>query len=131
MERFQKSESFYDRYFMDREYGGVFTGVSPDGKPIGDGRKAQAWRAAYHEIEHDLLNYLYLNVYVNRQPAVLYFKLDGPGRHFVSLVDDPSVQVVGVRINGEPWTGFDAQERSVTLPEGKGLKVEVTLVPKR
>jgi mannose/cellobiose epimerase-like protein (N-acyl-D-glucosamine 2-epimerase family) len=129
LERFQESESFYDRYFMDREYGGVFTSVSPDGKLIGDGGKAQAWRAAYHEIEHDLLNYLYLNVYVNRQPAVLYFRLNGPGKHFVSLVDDPSVQVVGVRINGEPWTGFDAQGRSVTLPEGKELKVEVTLAP--
>ena len=129
LECFRKSELFYDRYFVDHEYGGVFLGVSPDGSLIGDGKKAAPWQTSYHEIEHGLLNYLYLNLYVNKQPVVLHFKLDGPKKHFVSPVDDPSVQMAGVRINGNPWTDFDAQERSVTLPAGEDLKVEVTLSP--
>jgi mannose/cellobiose epimerase-like protein (N-acyl-D-glucosamine 2-epimerase family) len=129
LERFRKTEMFYDRYFVDHEYGGVFKGVSPDGSLIGDGRKARVWQTSYHEIEHGLLNYLYLNLYVNKCPAVLHFRLDGPKKHFVSLVEDPSVQIAGVRINGKPWTDFDAQERSVTLPAGKKMKVEVTLAP--
>ncbi|OPX23115.1 MAG: hypothetical protein B1H02_05330 [Candidatus Latescibacteria bacterium 4484_107] len=129
LDRFRKGELFYDRYFVDHEYGGVFGSVSPDGSLIGDGRKAAPWQTSYHEIEHGLLNYLYLNLYVNKQPAVLHFKLNGPGKHFVSLVDDPSVRIAGVRINGQPWADFDAQERSVTMPDGKGLKVEVTLAP--
>jgi len=65
----------------------------------------------------------------DKQPVVLHFKLDGPKKHFVSPVDDSSVQITGVRINGKPWSDFDAQERGVTLPAGKNLDVEVTLAP--
>ena len=63
---------------------------------------------------------------VNKKPVVLHFELDGTKKHFVSPVDDPKVQITGVRINGKPWTNFDARERSITLPAGKKLKVEVT-----
>ncbi|MCK5329484.1 MAG: AGE family epimerase/isomerase [Candidatus Latescibacteria bacterium] len=129
LERFRKSERFYERYFVDHEYGGVFGGVSPDGALVGDGRKAGGWQTSYHEIEHGLLNYLYLNLYVNQRPVVLHFRLDGPGKHFVSLADDPSVRISGVRIDGASWVDFDARERSVALPDGKGLHVEVTLAP--
>ena len=129
LERFRKAELFYDRYFVDHEYGGVFLGVTPDGSLVGDGQKAEPWQTSYHEIEHGFLNYLYLNLYVNKRPVALHFKLDGPGKHFVSPVDDPSVRISEVRINGKKWTDFDARERSVTLPDGKGLKVEVTLAP--
>ena len=132
LERFRKSALFYDRYFVDREYGGGVASVSPDGSRIGDGRKAAVWQTSYHEVEHGLLNYLYLNLYVNKRPVVLYFKLDGakvPKKHFVSLVDDPSVQVASTRINGNLWAAFNPQERYVILPVGKDLNVEVVLSP--
>jgi mannose/cellobiose epimerase-like protein (N-acyl-D-glucosamine 2-epimerase family) len=129
LERFRKSELFYDRYFVDREYGGVFIGVTPDGSFLWDGRKAGEWQTSYHEIEHGFLNYLYLNLYVNKRPVALHFKLNGPGKHFISPVDDPSVRISKVRIGGKEWTDFDAQERCVTLPDGNNLNVEVTLSP--
>jgi len=130
LERFKKSETFWERYFRDREYGGIFPTLSLEGKVIGKGEKASPWHTSYHEMEHALMNYLYLNVYVNSQPAVLHFNLDDPGKHFVSLVDDPSVQITGVKINDQVRTDFDAKERSVDLPAGKNLKVELTLVLK-
>ena len=105
--------------------------VLPDGS-LKDGRKAIVWRTSYHEMEHALLNYLYLNLYVNRQPVVLHFYLRDTkplAKHFVSLVEDPSVQISAVKINGEPWTDFNAQKRCVILPESKEIKMEVTLVP--
>ena len=71
---------------------------------------------------------LYLSLYVNQRPEVLHFKLDGSGKHFVSLADDASVRIGGVRINGELWADFDGRERSVALPDGKGLEVAVTLI---
>ena len=129
LERFRKTELFYDRHFIDHEYGGVFIGVTPDGSLVGDGQKAASFQTSYHEIEHGFLNYLHLNLYVNQRPVALHFKLDGPGKHFVSPVDDPSVRISKVRINGKEWTDFDARERSVTLPDGKDLKVEVTFAP--
>ncbi len=130
LERFKKSEDFFFRYFIDREHGSIFSTVSPEGALIGDAGKAREWRTSYHEMEHALLNHLYVNLYVNRDPATLHFMFENTGsreKHFVSLIDDPSVQIAGVKINGRPWTQFDASERSVILPEGKNLKVEVLL----
>lgn len=130
LSRFQKSEEFYERFFRDRECGGVFQSVSEDGALAGDGCKAAAWRASYHEMEHALLNYLYLNLYVNGKPTELHFRLsaDGPNRkHYVSIVDDQSVRIALVTIDGKPWQNFDARERSIELPAGRNLDIVVTL----
>lgn len=131
LERFVKSEEFWYSKMRDYEYGGIYTSVSQGGFPEADARKAKPWRTSYHEMEHSLLNYLYLNTYVNSQPAVLYFKLDcdePSKKFFVSPIDDPSVKIIGVIVNGQTWKDFDAQERSILLPEGKSFKVEVTLL---
>ncbi|MDO8686209.1 MAG: AGE family epimerase/isomerase [Clostridiales bacterium] len=131
LERFKKSEIFWYKYFIDKKYGGLYFELSPDGMLIGDGRKAAAWCTSYHETEHSLLNYLYLNVYVRKQPVVMHFKFDctePSKKHFVSLIDDPLVQIAGVKINGQPWTEYNAQECSITLPVGKALKTEVRLL---
>ena len=108
-------------------YGGVFLEVAPDGSFLGSGQKAGPWHTSFHEIEHGFLNYLNLNFYVNKKPVVLHFNLDGPAKHYVSPVSDPKVQIAGVLINGMPWLNFDARERSILLPEGKGMNVVVTL----
>jgi len=132
LDRFAKSETFFLDHMVDREYGGIFATVSAEGALVDEGPKASPWHTSYHEIEHDLLCYLYLNLYVNKEPAMLYFNLDGGvggKRHYVSLVDDPSVKIAAVRIGGKPWTQFDARERYVALPAGKDLRVEVTLSP--
>jgi hypothetical protein len=123
--------AFWNRYLLDSEFGGVFRTVSADGLPI-DSEKAVVWKASYHEMEHALLNYLYLKLYVDRKPAVLHFLLrdtKSQSKHFVSLVEDPSVQIGAVKINGKPWTSFDARERYVILPEGNEVELEVTLIP--
>ncbi|MEI8226590.1 MAG: AGE family epimerase/isomerase, partial [Bacteroidota bacterium] len=129
---YKKIAFFWDNYFVDKEYGSVFLNVSPTGIP-GSTDKAVVWKASYHEMENALLNYLYLNLYVNHKPATLYFHImnsSSQSKHFVSLAEDPSVQITGVKINGSSWKSFDAAERSVILPEGKDLKMEVTLSSK-
>ncbi|MDP2855792.1 MAG: hypothetical protein Q8N90_01565, partial [bacterium] len=87
-------------------------------------------KSSYHEMENALLNYLYLNLYVNHAPATLYFHIKNSStqsKYFVSIVEDPFVQIIGVKINDKSWNDFNAVERSVVLPEGKDLKLEVTL----
>ena len=127
----RKSEEFFVNHICDREQGGVFGSVAPDGRVIGEGRKASdsEWHTSYHEMEHALLNYLYLNLYVNGTRAVLHYRLDGPRMHYVSLVDDPAVRISGVTMDGWPWTDFDAAKRSVNVPAGAGHAVEVTFIP--
>ena len=129
LDSYQKMASFWNNYFVDKEFGGVFQNVSPDGVPL-SGNKAVVWKASYHEMENALLNYLYLNLYVNHKPATLYFhikNLTSQSKHYVSIVEDPFVQIIGVKINGKSWNDFNAVERSIVLPEGKDLKIEVTL----
>lgn len=131
LDRFEKMESFWNRCLMDAKFGGVFMTVSPDGVPI-DSEKAVVWKASYHEMEHALLNYLYLNLYVNHKPAVLHFLLRdtrSQSRHLVSPVEDPSVHIGAVKINGAVWTSFNTRERDVILPEAREVNLEVTLVP--
>jgi len=129
LDLYSKMASFWNRNFIDPKYGGVFQTVSQMGVPLST-NKAVVWKASYHEMENALLNYLYLNLYVNQQPVKLFFHLRDitpRSKHFVSIVEDPSIQIIAVKINGKPWSAFDAAERSITLPGGKDLKIEVTL----
>jgi mannose/cellobiose epimerase-like protein (N-acyl-D-glucosamine 2-epimerase family) len=129
LDNYQKMASFWDNYFVDKEYGGVFLNVTPAGQPV-EKNKALPWKASYHEMENALLNYLYLNLYVNHKPATLYFHIrnsTSQSKHFVSIAEDSSVIITGVKINGKQWDSFDAGERSVILPDSKDLKMTVTL----
>jgi mannobiose 2-epimerase len=133
LDSFEKMASFWSHHFIDREYGGAFLNVSPSGKVLTSG-KASPWKASYHEMETALLNYLYLNLYINHKPAVLYFNISNAAegsKHFVSLAEDPSVTISNVTINGKVWKSFDPVERSVTLPGGSNLKMKVTLQSKK
>jgi mannose/cellobiose epimerase-like protein (N-acyl-D-glucosamine 2-epimerase family) len=129
LDSYQKMASFWDKYFVDKEFGGAFQMVSPAGVPLGT-NKAAIWKSSYHEMENALLNYLYLNLYVNHKTATLYFHIKNslPGsKHYVSILEDSSVRITGVKINGNPWNDFNDVERSVNLPEGKDLRIAVTL----
>jgi mannose/cellobiose epimerase-like protein (N-acyl-D-glucosamine 2-epimerase family) len=130
---FNKMASFWDNYFVDKSYGAVYQSVSPAGEPLITG-KAVAWKASYHEMENSLLNYFYLNLYVNHKTATLFFHIKNSKRntkHFVSLAEDPDVKITSVKINGKPWKSYNAEERYVILPEAADLKMEVTLGYKR
>ena len=129
LESYRKMASFWDNYFVDRKYGGVYLSVSPSGSPFIDG-KAAAWKASYHEMENALLNYFYLNLYVNHKTVKLYFHIKNPGpriKHYVSVAEDPNVKITGVKINNKPWKSYDSAGRYVYLPEEEDLQMEVSL----
>lgn len=127
LRQFERTEEFYERHMVDREFGGVFKAVDKSGAVVEE-RKSSAWQVSYHETEHGYLNYLYLNLYVNRKPVTLHFHY-ATGRRTVRVcpVDDPGVRLVEVRINGRPHPAFDPAARTVALPAASDLKVQVTL----
>jgi hypothetical protein len=91
--------------------------------------KADPYKSAYHSMEHALTNYLYLNLYKDHTDAELYFRLsaDAAGeKHYVNLLEDPSVIIKSVEIDGKEWADFKADEGYVTLPAGRNMKVKVT-----
>lgn len=129
LDKYVKSATFWDRYLVDRIHGGTFLSVSPGGEPA-ETAKSAPWKASYHEMEHFLLNYLYLNLYVNHKPARVDFHLrdtKAGTKHYVSMAEDSLVKVTGVKLNGKPWPKFNPDQRSVTLPDAKNLRLEVML----
>jgi mannose/cellobiose epimerase-like protein (N-acyl-D-glucosamine 2-epimerase family) len=128
LDSYKKMARFWDKYFIDKDFGGAYLDVSASGVPL-SGRKAAPWKASYHEMENSMLNYLYLNLYVTHKPATLFFHLKGKrsnSKHFVSIIENPAVEITGVKLNGMKWDAYDARERSVTLPEEEDIKMEVT-----
>ncbi len=131
LESFCRMAAVWSEYFIDNEYGGAFIGITPSGE-VKNTQKASAWKSSYHEMETSLLNYLYLNLYVNRKEVTLHFNITESAwgeKHFVSLAEDPSVVISSVTINGKKWDSFDTAGRYVTLPAGNNLKMTVTLKP--
>lgn len=134
LERFRAAERFYLENLVDAEHGGVFPSVDAEGNSGENARKAAAWNTAYHEVEHAALASLYLDLYVDGEPAVLHFRLDGGDggvTHRVCPVDDPRVGIGRVTVDGESWPRYDSEARTVTLPPGSDLSVAVTLTPVR
>ena len=130
LQRFLRSEQFYTRHFIDHEQGGGFASLTMAGDLADEGGKAAPWHTSYHDVEHGLINYLLLSLYVNREPVTLHFLFTKGSavRRYVSLVDDPAVIVDRVTVDGESFTAFNPQDRSVKLPNKSGpIRMQVSL----
>ncbi len=130
LENFRQNAAFWDRYFVDRKYGEVYAYLSETGQFDPNSLKADLYKSAYHSMEHALMNYLYTQLYIRKEPVELYFRLsaatDGV-RHFVTIVEDPAVKIQSVTVNGKAWTRFQRNDGSIELPKGANLKVKVVL----
>lgn len=119
LNNFEQSERFYTTRMLDEEHGGVIPAVTPEGTPSGRIRKASPWRTSFHELEHALLNFLYLNLYVHGRPATLHYRLHGPGSYTLTPVDAPGLRIRSVTADGKPWKRYNALLRTVSLPDAK------------
>ncbi len=128
LEYFRECSYFWDTYQVDHRYGEVYPTVSQTGGII-DEYKGNLYKSAYHTMEQALFNYLYTSLYVNKSTAELYFKLDSDAgeKHYVKILEDPGVVIKSAKIDGKPWTNFNASGGYVTLPQGEGIKLKVVL----
>ncbi|MFA6110143.1 MAG: AGE family epimerase/isomerase [Candidatus Latescibacterota bacterium] len=121
LDYFRRTAVFWTEHLLDPEYGGDYVSTDRAGNLL-DGTKGTSSKGSYHTMEHALLNYLYLSLYVQREPAVLYFHVAAdraPGDLRVCPVEDPAVEIDQVQVNGQPWGRFDARRRTVELPPGE------------
>lgn len=129
LKQFTKGAKFWNKAFLDDRYGGTVLKTDFSGN-IEKGAKAVRTKTAYHAMEHALLNYLYLKLWVQEQPAELHYRLtnttEGSEFHPVFLAD-PAIQIKDVTINGNEWEQYDAEKQVITLPEGEKLSIKVTL----
>lgn len=129
LENFRKGAEYWNKAFIDEQYGGTFLKTKLDGSTL-KGAKAVRTKTSYHAIEHGLLNFLYLNLWVNKEPVNLHYQLthtkEGSTFH-PSILADTAVVIQSVMINGEQWKEYDAKTNTIQLPGAEHLTIKVTL----
>jgi mannose/cellobiose epimerase-like protein (N-acyl-D-glucosamine 2-epimerase family) len=129
LELFRRHADFWNQHFLDRQYGGDVISTDREGRLL-DGTKGTSSKCSYHTMEHGLLNYLYLGLYAGGGPVDLYLCIAAAGPSLpyrVCPVEDPAVVLADVRVDGAPWTDWDAAGRWVRLPGGGEHRLRVTL----
>ena len=92
--------------------------------------------SAYHNTELCYLAAVYTNLLITKQPIDLHFKpradawKDRILRVSPDILPPGSIKIDQVWIDGQPWTEFDADKLTVTLPPpaGKDLAVKVRVI---
>jgi len=130
LDQFRKGAEFWDSYFIDRGNGDTYTSVYLDGEAK-DSTKANPYKTSYHSIEHCLLNYLYLNFWVNHEPVTLHFNIIQPQEGnllFPIPVEDMNIGVKDAEYEGTSGKGkLTYNERTVSLPAAETARVIVTI----
>ena len=118
LQNFRKGAEFWNRHFMDITHGGAFLSVLADGS-IDKGHKAVRTKTSYHAMEHGLLNYLYLDIWVNRASISLHYYINGAEcrRLYPLPVEEMNYEIEEVLVGGKPWEEINYQGGFIILPE--------------
>lgn len=98
LRRFRSGASFWNRAFLDGEYGGTVLSATLGGR-LSRGDKAVRTKTSYHAVEHALLNYLYLTLWVEGDTAELYFKNRSSNNDKTlcfNIVEDSNLRITGL-----------------------------------
>lgn len=92
--------------------------------------------SGYHSTELCYLAAVYNNLLVSKQPMDFYFKPlpggfpDNILRVAPDILPPRSIKIGSVEIDGKPYSNFDAEKLTVTLPEtSQRVKVKVQILP--
>jgi mannose/cellobiose epimerase-like protein (N-acyl-D-glucosamine 2-epimerase family) len=135
----REAAAFYNAFFLDHDDGGVYFNVLANGLPylMGNERfKGSHSMSGYHSTELCYLAAVYTNLLITKQPMDFYFKpmpnsfKDNILRVSPDILPEGSIRIGACWINGTPYTNFDAQALTVTLPQtSERVKVKVQIVP--
>jgi mannose/cellobiose epimerase-like protein (N-acyl-D-glucosamine 2-epimerase family) len=129
-----ESLDFFMNHFVDPVYGGTYWAVTRSGAGAAAGGgdvKGDGGKAGYQEIELAYNAYLYGNLILQNQPVSLYyfFKPKDQSQAFslypLALKDD-SLKIAHVTLDGEPFSNYDPDTRTLNLAAGVGGKFFVT-----
>ena len=117
--------AFYNAWFLDHDSGAVYFNVLASGMPylLGTERlKGSHSMSAYHNTELCYLAAVYTNLLITKQPLDLHFKPRGDAfkdrilRVSPDILPPGSIKIDRYWIDGQPWSEFDAEKLTVTLP---------------
>jgi len=128
-----RSLQFFSKYVIDHTNGGTFKMNNLNGTPT-DGVKSNFYNVEYHSTETFYFTYLYGNLMLHRRPVALYYKVAAAtaGRTIQLTpvaIDDASIRIQSVTLDGAPLDTFSPTTREVTLAAGQGGKLRVVFGP--
>ncbi|WP_034335585.1 AGE family epimerase/isomerase [Deinococcus misasensis] len=135
----RESQAFYNAWFLDHDDGAVYFNTLANGLPylLGTERlKGSHSMSMYHSSELCYLSAVYNNLLIFKKPLDMHFKpipggfKDNILRVAPDLLPPGSVKISSVTLNEQPYSNFDADALTVTLPEtDERVKICVTLQP--
>lgn len=128
LDHFLKGAIRWDESFLDRKGGDTPLSINIHGEVL-DPSKANQFKSSYHNVEHGVLNYLYLGSWVNPQPYSLYFRINSSkdGDILYPLpIEIRNAPISKVWINGKDEP-FDSSAAGIRLPSLKNARIEVML----
>lgn len=124
---FENGASFWDAYFIDRQYGDTYTGVDINGV-VKDATKANRYKTSYHSMEHCLVNYLALNLWNNNEPVKLHFKINQSGfgdKLYPVMLEDKNIIISEATLNSEGREKLQIEGQSIILPPLNNSSISV------
>ncbi|MFP4487943.1 MAG: AGE family epimerase/isomerase [Bacteroidales bacterium] len=127
LEFYRKGTEFWNRNFIDNEYGGAYLSVNLDGS-IDKGNKAVRSKTSYHSMEHAMVNYIYTSLLSGDKSVKLHFKLDkhlAAEKLYPLPLETKGFSISQVSINGEQWN--DYEDSFICLPSMEQMNIEVII----
>lgn len=126
-----ESIDFFMKHQVDSVYGEIFSETNATGLTPLSTVKGDEFKASYHSNEFGYYAYLYSKLYYLHQDASLYYQFDTLAEsrtiQFKPLpIQDTYLKIKSVLLNGEEFTNFDKDARTVTLQANQGGKLKVT-----
>jgi mannose/cellobiose epimerase-like protein (N-acyl-D-glucosamine 2-epimerase family) len=123
--------SFFMTYFVDHQYGEVYSDRTRYGAQIWGDEKGNSSKAGYHSIELGYYTYLYGNLFLQHEPVTLYYMFSPLEYDRVLNMNPLAFQDSKYRIkeiikDGITYNDFDADARTLNLPAGTGGEFRIT-----
>ncbi len=129
LNQYKQGVQFWNRHFVDETYGGTMLSTYLNGA-IERGDKAVRSKTSYHAMEHALLNYLYLNLWIQNEEVKLHYRIrnaeDGQ-RLYPLPIEEFTYEIDEVKVNGESWDRINREKGYIELPGEERVKVVVTI----
>ena len=123
--------SFFMTYFVDHEYGEVYSDRTRYGGQIWGLEKGSSGKAGYHSIELGYYTYLYGNLFFKGDPVTLYYNFmpldsDREVKMNPLAFADSKYKIKEVQKDGVAYNDFNSEARILNLPSGTGGEFKVT-----
>jgi mannose/cellobiose epimerase-like protein (N-acyl-D-glucosamine 2-epimerase family) len=125
--------TFFMRHFVDRDYGEVFADRTRTGGFAWNENKGSGGKAGYHSIETGYYLYLYGGLLLTGDPVILRYRIDPADSARVLkmmpiAMNSDYLLLSDVRLDGEPYTGYDADGHTLDIPANTGGTFAVTYI---